>query len=63
MAGEDAADAIDVDHIMAGEDFPAIVDAVPAVDLGNRELSDLYKVDLNCSLLAGWAGLGWAGLG
>ena len=60
MAGEDAADAIDVDHIMAGEDFPAIVDAesVPAVDLGNRELSDLYKVDLNCSLLAG---LGWAG--
>ena len=52
MAGDDATDAIDV------EDFPAIVDAesVPAVDLGNRELSELYKVDLNCSVRAELAG-------
>lgn len=48
MAGEDAADAIDVD---AAEDYPAIVDAeavgegggAPAPDLESRDLTELYK--------------------
>lgn len=44
MAGEDAADAIDVD---AAVDYPAIVDAEAAApnppDMDNRQLTDLYK--------------------